>query len=536
MAIGTIVGSAYTDTVNSTTRICTVPTGTANGDVLCAYAVLSQDDSAATAITVDTGTWAQTPFAQTGATIGRTSVLIKTWHTGDATTYTFGKTGSALVGAFGVVMIKLPGASLTPTVTAVKTDQTATSTLITCPSVVVPSASSNSCVVRFFHTYYYLVAKAGTSTLTPPPGFTEYCDQSDAWISMGAATLLRGVGTEAAANATASGSVAGSIGRGITLVFGSSSTVYVKTGSGLSHQQCSGPKAVRQTIYVKTGSGLSHQQCSGPKAVRQTIYVKTGGAAAAGVASGPKAVRLTVYVKTGGAAAAGVASGPKYLVLTIYVKSGSGLGHQQCSGPRTIAHGKTGSGLAHQQGVGHEMSIRFKTGSGLGHQQGIGHAMAIMPRTGSSVVHGVAHGPKAAIHFVDMLGAPTLPGTEMFVAPYVEPDHRGLRFIARRILDGVVVDWELPILHPEITFTLSGPTLIKGTIAPENLAIVEEKIDAWSTWIDVEADGQIRASGICQPIAITGEMFSLEALGVSAYPTGMLYRSEEHTSELQSLV
>ena len=86
-----------------------------------------------------------------------------------------------------------------------------------------------------------------------------------------------------------------------------------------------------------------------------------------------------------------------------------------------------------------------------------------------------------------------------------------------------MVDWELPILHPEITFTLSGPTLIKGTIAPENLAIVEEKIDAWSTWIDVEADGQIRASGICQPVAITGETFSLEALGVSAYPTGMLY-------------
>ena len=220
MALGTPTGSEFAVYTDAATRDCAVPTGTADDDVLIAYAVLSQDDAAATGI-AGPG-FVEYPFAQ-ATSIGRTAVLARRWNTGDPTTFTFTKTGSATSGTFAVEMIKVPGAEWSSgagfAVAPVKTDQAAAGTAVSCPAVTVPAGlPSNAMVVRFYHTYYFLATKDGTDTWTPPAGHTELCDQSDEWCSIGAAVLLRGAGTEVAANATASGSVAGALGRGVSLV------------------------------------------------------------------------------------------------------------------------------------------------------------------------------------------------------------------------------------------------------------------------------------------------------------------------------
>jgi hypothetical protein len=145
---------------------------------------------------------------------------------------------------------------------------------------------------------------------------------------------------------------------------------------------------------------------------------------------------------------------------------------------------------------------------------------------GGAVARGAGRGTQRLIHFVEFFGNPAPPGFESITAPYVAPVGPGLRFIARNIIDGRVVDWDLPLRDPEITYALSGPTLIRASIEPENLAVVEERIDAWATWLHVELDGQIRASGIVGPIAIDGDQYSIEATGVAGYPNGIPFAGD----------
>lgn len=221
MPIGAVAGAEYVaNTGDAATRDCAIPAGTADGDLLIAYAVLSQDDAAATGITAPG--FVEYPFAQ-ATSIGRTAVLARRWNTGDPTSFTFSKSGSASAGTFAVVMIKVPGAEWSSgagfAVAPAKTDQAAASTAVNCPAATIPAGlPDNALVVRFYHTYYFSAAKNSTDIWTPPSGFTEQADQSDDWCSIGAATLLRGSGTQAAAAATAGGSTAGALGRGISLV------------------------------------------------------------------------------------------------------------------------------------------------------------------------------------------------------------------------------------------------------------------------------------------------------------------------------
>lgn len=280
MAIGTITGSEYATFTDATTRTCAVPAGTADGDTLVAYVVLSQDDTAASAITVTSGTWAQTGFARTTA-IGRSAVLIRTWNTGDPTTYTFGKTGSATSGTFAVVMVKIPGSNPTPVVAPTATNQATQSTSIACPAVTVPSGDDHL-VVRFYHTYYFNASKDGTDTLTAPSGFTERSDQSDEWCSVGAATLLRGVGTQAAGNATASGSDTAARGRGVSLVFAPGSQSI--TATGITTTQAFGSTVVSPAAVEIAPTGIATAETFGPPTLNLAI-TPTGIASAEAIGS-----------------------------------------------------------------------------------------------------------------------------------------------------------------------------------------------------------------------------------------------------------
>lgn len=109
--------------------------------------------------------------------------------------------------------------------------------------------------------------------------------------------------------------------------------------------------------------------------------------------------------------------------------------------------------------------------------------------------------------------------------PEYEPSAKPLRFLFQNIRTGRWLNWDVPLVAPEITYTLSGPTVIRGRIGPDDATQVQG-IDAWGTWLHVEEGGVIRASGILQPLAIEGDDLVIEAVGVHGYAIGMQFESE----------
>lgn len=113
--------------------------------------------------------------------------------------------------------------------------------------------------------------------------------------------------------------------------------------------------------------------------------------------------------------------------------------------------------------------------------------------------------------------------TDGFTQQY-QPTDRPFRVIFQDILSGRFVHWEVPLAEIEVGYALTGPTLIRGRIGPEDDDAVRG-IDAWATWVHVEEDGQIRASGIMQPFGIEGDDLVIEAMGVTGYGYGQAYDS-----------
>lgn len=216
MSLGTLRGSEYQSFADANTRTSEIPSDTEDGDLLIAYAALSHEDTAATGITVNSGTWATTVFPRVSE-IGLSAVLTRVWHDGDPTVYTFGKTGSTTPGTFAVVIVKVgnPGDIV---VTPVATNLPVSSTAVVCPGAVVPPADGDSAVIRFYHTYYYQPSKAGTDTFQQPSGHAELCDQSDEWCSIGASYVTSPAGEVSGAVAVAGAYTSGARSRGVTLV------------------------------------------------------------------------------------------------------------------------------------------------------------------------------------------------------------------------------------------------------------------------------------------------------------------------------
>lgn len=118
------------------------------------------------------------------------------------------------------------------------------------------------------------------------------------------------------------------------------------------------------------------------------------------------------------------------------------------------------------------------------------------------------------------------PEFELVSPQYIPPSGRGLRFIVQDTVSGEFKDWDLPLTNVELTYTLSGPTLLKARLGPEYPEAREYQLDAWSTWIHVEQDGLIRASVIVQPLAVDGEDLIIDGIGVTGYPAGIPYMSQ----------
>lgn len=122
-------------------------------------------------------------------------------------------------------------------------------------------------------------------------------------------------------------------------------------------------------------------------------------------------------------------------------------------------------------------------------------------------------------------------------APQPTPN-KTYRLIAQNILTGEIIDWDLPVSNVVITYTLSGPNLLKGIIVPEqqDFLVNDINLEPKATWIHVEQDGDIRASFILQPGELgTDGSISFIGEGFSGYPHGQPFQGVYFVNDIDPL-
>lgn len=99
------------------------------------------------------------------------------------------------------------------------------------------------------------------------------------------------------------------------------------------------------------------------------------------------------------------------------------------------------------------------------------------------------------------------------------------RYIAQRALTNEILELELPLDRDELTWDLSGPGTLRGTLTPDigQLRAADGRLllEEWGTLLYAEADGEIRWGGIVVSSKFAGEKWSVEAAGFTTYPTGI---------------
>lgn len=108
----------------------------------------------------------------------------------------------------------------------------------------------------------------------------------------------------------------------------------------------------------------------------------------------------------------------------------------------------------------------------------------------------------------------------------IRPPDNPLRIIAQDVLTRQWVDLDVQLEDVEYTRSLSGPTLIKGVFKPESDAAKDLGLDAWSTWLHVEIEGQIRATACALPINFQDQSADVEAVGFTALADNYTFNSE----------
>lgn len=102
----------------------------------------------------------------------------------------------------------------------------------------------------------------------------------------------------------------------------------------------------------------------------------------------------------------------------------------------------------------------------------------------------------------------------------IHPDQG--RFILEDVHTGEILDLDLIVHNPKITFQLSGPTVISGSLPLDTYDLKQLGIEAWACYLSYEENGTILATGILQPsdIDANGRM-AVEAEGPSSYLHGI---------------
>lgn len=98
------------------------------------------------------------------------------------------------------------------------------------------------------------------------------------------------------------------------------------------------------------------------------------------------------------------------------------------------------------------------------------------------------------------------------------------RVMAQRILDDEWLHWDLRPTDLSITEKLSGAQVISGTFPTEISDMDDLDLEPWATWIHVEEQGVIRASGILLPASVNADQtLTFDAIGISGYAKGTVY-------------
>lgn len=218
--------------------------------------------------------------------------------------------------------------------------------------------------------------------------------------------------------------------------------------------------------------------------------------------------------------------------------TGTGTGVREVLGSASTSFGFSGTASGTREVFGSANTvfvtdfagsgIREVLGSGLGEfgdLLGIGNgdvgigvygsASTVFTFTGTATGSNVSRLPPTS-EVVDYLTSPQR----------LEPD-MPYRLIAQRIIDRTFIDWDLPVSEVVITYTLSGPKLIKGKLKPEITDFLDLGLEPKATFIHIEQDNIIRGSAILQPSEM-GDDGSLTfiAEGLSGYPHNQPYQAE----------
>lgn len=106
---------------------------------------------------------------------------------------------------------------------------------------------------------------------------------------------------------------------------------------------------------------------------------------------------------------------------------------------------------------------------------------------------------------------------------YPPPNHP-FRLIAQRILDGEIIEWELPVGEDfEYQVQLSGPAVMHGSFPVEMISVQELALDGYAYWLHVEINQEIRASAILLPPQYEEAAMNFSAEGVAAAPHYTIY-------------
>ncbi|MEV7684245.1 hypothetical protein AB0O64_37815, partial [Streptomyces sp. NPDC088341] len=93
-----------------------------------------------------------------------------------------------------------------------------------------------------------------------------------------------------------------------------------------------------------------------------------------------------------------------------------------------------------------------------------------------------------------------------------------------------MLDLDVPIAREELSWALSGGGALRGSVSPDvgGLRAADGRmvLDEWGTLLYAEAAGQIRWGGIVTRSQFQGPTWSVEAVGMAAYPTGLPYLGE----------
>lgn len=100
------------------------------------------------------------------------------------------------------------------------------------------------------------------------------------------------------------------------------------------------------------------------------------------------------------------------------------------------------------------------------------------------------------------------------------------RYFAQNLLTGEFTHTDLPLRRDELTWQLSGPGALKGTISPEVLGL--GPLEEWQTAIYAEADDEIRWGGILRNRGMRGAELTLDCAGFSSYPARIPYTGPDY--------